>query len=207
MAFAALGIKLTSPGPIFYMAERMGRSEQPFAMLKFRSMHVRKEADSQITAPNDARIFRFGGFLRASKIDELPQLINVLRGDMSLVGPRPESVGIVRDHYTDWMKETLSVRPGITSPGAIFGYTHGNAYLDDADPEGSYLANLLGPKLAIERAYIDRANIFRDLSVRFRTAFAVLAIAFGKRHFALPAEAKIAQQWFDFEAQAKREGS
>jgi lipopolysaccharide/colanic/teichoic acid biosynthesis glycosyltransferase len=204
MAVAALGIKLTSPGPMFYMAQRMGRLERPFAMAKFRTMHVRQEADSQITAPNDARIFRFGGFLRLTKIDELPQLWNVLNGDMSIVGPRPEAVGIVRDHYTDWMKETLRVRPGVTSPGALFGYTHGDAYLDDADPEGSYLANLLGPKLAIERAYIERANVLADIGVMFRTALAVVLIAAGKREFALPAEAEAAKPWFDFGADEKR---
>lgn len=198
MAVAAIGIALTSPGPIFYRAERMGRGERPFAMYKFRTMRVRAETGSEITGPNDARIFPFGHLLRLTKIDELPQLWNVLVGDMSIVGPRPESVAIVRQCYNGWMKETLAVRPGITSPGAIFGYTHGDVYLDDADPEGSYADRLLAPKLAIERAYLDRASLAGDIAVIFRTVVAVLCFVFGRRRFALPREAASATRWYDF---------
>jgi lipopolysaccharide/colanic/teichoic acid biosynthesis glycosyltransferase len=176
----------------------MGRFERPFYMLKFRTMHVRADSGSQISAPNDARIFGFGALLRTTKIDELPQLWNVLIGQMSIVGPRPESVAIVRDHYTDWMKETLRVRPGVTSPGAIFGYTHGDRLLDDADPEGSYLTHLLAPKLAIERAYLDSANVWRDIAVMLRTGLTIVQIIMGRPAHRLPPEVDAAAQWHDF---------
>src|SRR5690606_34349615 len=149
--------------PVLYYAERVGYGGRPFCMYKFRTMHVREEAGPEITGPNDARVFRFGALLRKTKLDELPQLLNVLSGEMSIVGPRPESVAIVREHYVPWMKETLLARPGITSPGAIFGYTHGEAMLDAADPEGSYVKAQLIPKLAIERAYMERATVLRDV--------------------------------------------
>jgi len=195
---AIIGIKLTSPGPVFYNADRMGRNIKPFAMHKFRTMDLREDAGFQITAPNDDRVFPFGNFLRRTKIDELPQFWNVLIGDMSIVGPRPESVPIVRESYNEWMLETLQVRPGITSPGAIFGYTHEGQVLDDEDPEGSYIANMLAPKLAIELCYIKRANILSDFGIMFRTASTIAALLLGKRHFPLPMEARDAQRYYDF---------
>ena len=202
--FGIVGIKLASPGPAFFRARRMGRSGRPFEMLKLRTMHVDDGRGAQITSANDARVFQFGRFLRASKIDELPQLWNVLTGEMSLVGPRPEAVGIVKQHYTDWMMETLAVRPGVTSPGAIFYYTRGEHLVDDADPEGSYARDLLPPKLAIERAYIERQTVFTDIAVIARTIWTVLAILAGKRNFALPSEAARAKRWARFDQETPR---
>ena len=192
---SALAVRLGSPGPIFYRAARAGVGGAPFAMLKFRTMHVAAHQGPEITAPNDARIFRAGALLRKLKLDELPQFWNVLAGDMSIVGPRPESLAIVESQYAPWMMETLAVRPGITSPGAIFGYTHADALLDPADPEGSYVAHVLGPKLAIERAYIERATFFSDLAVMLRTAWTILLVAVGRTRFALPREAREAARW------------
>ncbi len=207
VAVGAIGIKLSSPGPAFYHAQRMGRFEKPFRMHKLRTMHVRTSGGAQITGPNDPRIFAFGNFLRLTKIDELPQLWNVLVGDMSIVGPRPESVDIVRDHYSDWMKETLRVRPGITSPGAIFGYEYGDILLDDADPEGSYVHHMLEPKLAIERAYVERANILRNLGVIVRTGLAILRQIAGASSPHLPAEAHLAGNWYRFDSVIGRESA
>lgn len=198
MTLAIVGIKLSSNGPVLFRAARMGRFEQPFQMFKFRTMTIREENGPEITAPNDNRVFPFGKLLRNSKIDELPQLWNVLTGDMTLVGPRPESVSIVNDHYQDWMRETLTVRPGITSPGAIFGYTHAHALLDDHDPDQSYLDHVLAPKLAIELAYLAKANLFTDIGVIVRTACTVIMIILGRRHFALPSEARAAGKWHEF---------
>ena len=99
-------------------------------MYKFRTMRVSANASS-ITAASDSRVFPFGAFLRATKIDELPQLVNVLKGDMSLVGPRPEAPEIVRDHYTADDLTTLQVPPGLTSPGSVYYYTHGESTLAD----------------------------------------------------------------------------
>jgi lipopolysaccharide/colanic/teichoic acid biosynthesis glycosyltransferase len=197
---AMLGVKLTSPGPALYWAERMGRNGRPYRMAKLRTMHLRGEGGPEITAPGDPRIFAFGRFLRLTKIDELPQLWNVLKGDMSLVGPRPESVAIVERDYRDWMLETLAVRPGITSPGAIFGYTHGDDLLDPADPEGSYVGCQLPAKLAIELAYMQHRNLLRDVGVMLRTGWTVVQIAFGRRRFPLPREVADAAHWHDFSA-------
>jgi lipopolysaccharide/colanic/teichoic acid biosynthesis glycosyltransferase len=172
MLIAALGVALSSPGPVLYRARRVGRGQTAFIMLKFRTMH-RGDGGPVITAQTDSRVFGFGRFLRRTKLDELPQFINVLRGDMSVVGPRPEDPAIVRDHYTDWMLDTLGARPGITSPGALFYYARGEGLIEASDPEGSYATRLLPPKLAVERAYQDRATVLSDLGVIGQTALAI----------------------------------
>jgi lipopolysaccharide/colanic/teichoic acid biosynthesis glycosyltransferase len=175
LLMAALGIKLTSPGPILYKANRIGKGGKPFQMLKFRTMHVDSDRASAITMPGDKRIFGFGIWLRRLKIDETLQFWNILAGDMSLVGPRPEDPKIVERDYVDWMNETLLVSPGLTGPGSVYGYIFGDALLDDADPEGSYARNLLPPKLALERAYMERANVLIDCQYMVLTAWAVVA--------------------------------
>lgn len=180
LALAAIGVRLSSNGPIFFRAQRVGRGGIPFKMLKFRTMHVHS-GGPVITSHGDSRIFPFGSFLRKSKIDELPQFYNVLKGDLSVVGPRPEDPKIVRKHYTDWMMETLDVRPGITSPGAVYYYLLGEDLVDPIHPERSYVERLLPAKLAVERAYLERANFFSDLKVVGLTALAVLGPPFGLR--------------------------
>lgn len=181
LALAATGITIASPGPVFFRAIRAGKRGEPFAMLKFRTMHVGADKQSAITAPEDKRIFGFGLMLRRLKIDELPQFWNILLGDMSLVGPRPEDPKIVERDYTGWMRETLSVAPGVTSPGAVYGYLFGEALLDGNDPEGSYARYLLPPKLALERAYLERANLFSDLYYVALTAWAICAHVLGRK--------------------------
>lgn len=178
LALAAIGVRLSSRGPIFFRAQRVGRGGAPFEMLKFRTMHMHS-GGPVVTSHGDSRIFGFGWFLRRSKIDELPQFYNVLKGDLSVVGPRPEDPKIVNEHYTDWMKETLNVRPGITSPGAIYYYLFGEKLVDRADPERSYIERLLPAKLAVDRAYLERANLVSDIKVVGLTALAVLGSPFG----------------------------
>lgn len=195
LVIAAVGIRVTSPGPIFYMAHRIGKGGHPFAMLKFRTMHVDSDKLSAITSPDDKRIFGFGLLLRRLKIDELPQFWNILVGDMSLVGPRPEDPKIVARDYTDWMKETLQVAPGVTSPGAVYGYLFGDALLEDADPEGSYARNLLPPKLALERAYMDRAGFVSDLGYVLLTAWAIVAHVLGRQVRLPQADIDAAHYW------------
>ena len=189
LALAALGIRLTSPGPIFYRARRVGRGGEPFTMLKFRTMHVDQgQGASVITSADDPRVFAFGRLLRQTKLDELPQLLHVLSGEMSMVGPRPEDPKIVAEHYTDAYRETLRVRPGLASPGSIYNYTHGDALLASADTESAYVERLLPPKMALERVYARDASLLYDLRVVLRTAAVILAIALGKREFDEPPE-------------------
>ena len=181
---AAVGIKLTSPGPVFYPAKRVGKDGRLFSMHKFRTMHWRPQyVGAAITGRNDSRIFGFGAFLRKSKIDELPQFLDVLKGDMSIVGPRPEDPGVVERDYTDWMKETLKVKPGITSPGAIWGYTCAEALMTGDNPEKDYAEKVLPYKLALEYVYTQRQSMTYDLQLVFRTAAVIPRIVLGKKNF------------------------
>ncbi|MFK7902511.1 MAG: sugar transferase [Nitratireductor sp.] len=174
MAIAFIGIRLTSKGPIFYEAARIGKDGALLTMYKFRTMHVNDGKGSAITSPNDARIFKFGAFLRASKIDELPQLYNIIKGDMSFVGPRPEDPSIVDKYYTKWMHETLAVRPGLTSPGTLYFMKGFSAAVSDDDAEQSYSDKILAPKLELDLKYIKTQTFIKDLGIIFETAMTVL---------------------------------
>ena len=185
---AAAGIAVSSRGPVLFRARRAGRHGREFTMYKFRTMHARAEPGTAITAPADPRVFRFGHWLRASKIDEIPQLINVLSGDMSIVGPRPEDPDIVRRCYTDEDRQTLAVRPGLASPGSIYNYTHGDELLAAVDTVAAYQATLLPMKLALDRVYLRNATFAYDLRIIARTLYVLLARACGRRRFAPPPE-------------------
>lgn len=167
-AVIALIIKLTSPGPVFYMAQRTGRSGQPFKLYKFRSMVV--GADKQgpgITTAGDARITRIGRILRKSKLDELPQFINVLRGEMSLVGPRPEDPRYVA-LYTPEQREVLMVRPGITSPASVY-YRDEESLLTGDDWESRYIQEIMPAKLQIDLDYARSGDLLDDFKIIGRT--------------------------------------
>lgn len=191
---AVIGIWISSKGPIFYRASRIGIGGQEFEMLKFRSMHASSKG-AVITAKGDSRIFKFGSIIRALKIDEIPQLYNVLKGDMSIVGPRPEDPKIVEKFYTPWMKETLQVKPGITSPGAVFYYIMGEDKIDVNFPEESYVKNMLPPKLAIELAYLSRANFLSDFAVILNTILAIIGEAVGFNASLPRRDMKAAEAW------------
>lgn len=190
LAIAALGIRLSSRGPVLYRATRAGRRGKLFTMYKLRTMEVRAPVveDSVITASDDKRVFPFGALLRRSKIDELPQLFNVLRGDMTFVGPRPEDPKVVAQHYTPEQWETLDVPPGLTSPGALYSTTHGERWLSQAAAERDYYEHLMPLKLALDRVYVRHSSVFYDLGVIARTAMVVTGRAFGRRHFPDPPE-------------------
>ena len=193
---AAIGIKFTSPGPIFFRAQRVGRNGVQFTMYKLRTMHVAHDNNaSSITAPGDSRVFPIGNLIRKLKIDELPQFWNILNGDMSLVGPRPEAPNIVEQHYRDWMHETLLIRPGVTSPGAIYNYLMADTLLDHNDPEGSYARNVLPPKLALERAYLERASFLSDLGYVILTAWSIMANVLGYASQLPKADITNARRW------------
>ena len=169
---AALAIKLGSPGPVFYRAVRVGKDGVPFKLYKFRSMVVNADRlGAGITTANDARITGIGRFLRRTKLDELPQLINVLRGEMSLVGPRPEDPRYVA-LYTAEQRRVLAVRPGITSLASV-RYRSEEALLSGADWEQVYIQQIMPDKLAIDLAYIERATLLSDLGVLWQTVRAV----------------------------------
>ena len=207
MLIGFLGIKLTSPGPAIYRASRSGQFGHKFTMYKLRTMHVASGNASAITGPNDTRIFPFGNLLRRTKIDELPQFWNVLFGDISIVGPRPEDPGIVDKYYTEWMMDTLEVRPGITSPGALFGYCFGDLYLDPEQPESSYGELQLPPKLAIERAYIERMSLGSNLGVILATARTIGELVLTSKKPALPFDSIAARKWCGDEAFVRAEST
>lgn len=169
----ALAVKLGSPGPIFYRANRVGRYGTPFKLLKFRSMVI--DADRigpAVTGAADPRITWVGRFLRRTKLDELPQLINVLRGEMSVVGPRPEDPRYVA-LYTDEQREVLNVRPGITSPASV-AYRNEEAMLVGDDWEKHYVEQIMPAKLAVDLEYARNASLWRDVRVilgTFRALF------------------------------------
>jgi len=192
---AALGIRLSSPGPVLYRAIRAGRRGRLFTMYKLRTMENRvagasapEPKESVITAANDSRVFPFGALLRRAKVDELPQLFNILRGDMAFVGPRPEDPKVVAQHYTPEQWETLDVAPGLTSPGALYSTTHGERWLTEEEAERNYYEHLLPLKLALDRVYVRHASMSYDLGVIARTVTIVAGRALGRRHFPEPPE-------------------
>ena len=164
----AVWIKRDSPGPVFYRATRVGKDGKLFRLYKFRSMVA--GADRQgpgITASGDARVTRAGRFLRRTKLDELPQLINVMQGDMSLVGPRPEDPRYVA-LYTPEQRQVLAVRPGITSAASLT-FRHEEELLAGANWETVYRTQVLPDKLAIDLAYLAQRTLWSDLVLILRT--------------------------------------
>ncbi|HTI05320.1 MAG TPA: sugar transferase [Gemmatimonadales bacterium] len=197
IAIAAIGIKLSDRGPVFYRARRVGYLGREFTMFKLRTMKHEEDGDAGgavITGHGDERITTIGRFLRRSKIDELPQLFNVLRGDMAIVGPRPEDPAIVLEHYSTGDLETLGVRPGLASPGSIYQFTSGDKLLTGNDPEARYVDKLLKTKLALDRVYLRRASMRRDMEIIGRTLWAIGAVAAGRRKFAPPPEMTAARR-------------
>jgi lipopolysaccharide/colanic/teichoic acid biosynthesis glycosyltransferase len=175
MIVIALAIRLTTPGPALYLQERIGRGGNPFRMLKFRTMVVGADhGGALVTGNHDPRITRAGAVLRATKADELPQLINVLRGHMTLIGPRPEVARYVA-LYSPAERALLSVRPGLTGPGQLFFSAEQAGDLDGlADPEGHYVSHQLHPKLALDLDYLLRRSLREDLAVVLRTLSSLL---------------------------------
>lgn len=164
----ALWIRLDSPGPALFRQERVGRHGKPFRIHKFRTMRT-DAAGLPLTVGLDARITRAGHWLRSRRLDELPQLIDVLKGDMSLVGPRPEVPRYVQ-HYPPALREAvLSVRPGITDPASLAHLDEGALLAQAADPERAYVEQVLPAKLAQQVAYAGSATLASDLRILLRT--------------------------------------
>ena len=165
----AIWIKLDSPGPVFYRQTREVRHNKDFRIFKFRSMRVGSDKGSLVTiGGRDPRVTRSGYFIRKFKIDELPQLINVFTGDMSLVGPRPE----VRHYVNYWTPEqmrVLDVRPGITDPASI-RFRNENELLEKAqDPERYYIDVIMQEKIKLYLEYVEKSSFWYDIKLIFQT--------------------------------------
>jgi lipopolysaccharide/colanic/teichoic acid biosynthesis glycosyltransferase len=166
-----IGIKISSPGPVFYIANRVGLGGELFSMYKFRSMHIDESANEKGLRPEQSRIFPFGQFLRNIKIDELPQVLNVFLGHMTVVGPRPaarDQVGITRfGKY----KILNSLKPGLTSPSALYDYIFGDQVVNESD----YEMKILPTRLALDLYYIQKQGFFYDLKIIAYTGFCIVA--------------------------------
>ena len=165
----AVWIVIDNPGPVFYRQMRVGKDGRDFGLLKFRSMRIGADKESLITiGEHDSRITRAGYYIRKYKLDELPQLWNVLIGDMSLVGPRPEVRRYV-DMYTDEQRQVLTVRPGITDYASI-EYIDENRILAQAeDPDRTYIEEILPAKIALNMRYIKHQTLGEYMKIIFLT--------------------------------------
>ncbi len=170
----ALWIKCDSAGPVFFRQERVGRGGKPFRILKFRTMRPDSDRGIQVTVGEaDSRITRSGRFIRKWKLDELPQLVNVLRGEMSLVGPRPETPKYVA-FWTAEQRHVLDVRPGITDPASIRYRNENEMLAGREDPERYYIEVLMQEKLALQLEYVCHHSFWGDIGILFQTFLAVV---------------------------------
>lgn len=165
-------IRWDSPGPVFFRQERVGRGGRLFRIHKFRTMR-HGAGGLALTVGDDARITRSGRFLRRTRLDELPQLWDVLAGDMSLVGPRPEVPRYVALYPAELRARALAVRPGITDPASLAHLDEARLLAAAADPELAYVQQILPAKVAQAAAYAERATLATDLAVLARTARAL----------------------------------
>ena len=170
----AIWIKLDSKGPVFYRQVRVGYKNKDFRIYKFRSMRVGADKGSLVTiGGHDPRITRSGYFIRKFKFDELPQLINVFVGDMSLVGPRPEVRHYV-DYWTPEQMHVLDVRPGITDPASI-KFRNENELMDKAeDPEKYYIEVIMQEKIRLYLEYVSKHSFLYDLALIFKTFWVIV---------------------------------
>lgn len=177
-------IKIVSPGPAIYIAKRVGKAGEVFDCYKFRSMRVDSGKVRLTTLENDDRIFPFGNFIRKTKIDEMPQVVNILKGEMSVVGPRPEDKDNADKVYVGEYKHILDVKPGLTSTASLYDYTHGELY----DDEESYEKEFMPQKLKLELYYVKNASFGYDIVLILRTAWLIILKTCGKKKFEKPKE-------------------
>ena len=170
MLIVAIWIKLDSPGPVFFRQERVGRHGKVFRIHKFRTMTVDAEQRGlQLTVGADARVTRVGRVLRANRLDELPQYFDVLAGDMSVVGPRPDVPRYVDRWPADLRDRVLAVRPGMADPASLKFRDEASLLAQAADPEREYMEVILPRKLALAADYADHASLWTDLGVIARS--------------------------------------
>lgn len=170
----ALLIKLESKGPVFFLQTRVGLNNTDFKLFKFRSMFMDAEKRGQLTVGmRDPRITRMGYYLRKFKLDELPQLLNVIKGDMSLVGPRPEVRKYVNFYNTKQM-QVLTVRPGITDYASIKFINENELLAQANDPEAFYISDIMPQKLELNISYIKQKGFFKDISLILKTFLKII---------------------------------
>jgi putative colanic acid biosynthesis UDP-glucose lipid carrier transferase len=177
-------IKIVSPGPVIYKAKRVGKNGVLFDCFKFRSMRVDSGKVRLTTLENDDRIFPFGKFIRKAKIDEMPQVVNILKGQMSVVGPRPEDKENADKVYVGEYKHILDVKPGLTSTASLYDYTHGELFED----EELYEKKFLPKKLKLELYYVNHRSFWYDIFLALKTAWLIILKTCGKKEFEEPIE-------------------
>jgi lipopolysaccharide/colanic/teichoic acid biosynthesis glycosyltransferase len=168
LILTALMVKLDSPGPVLFKQQRMGKGFRPFWIYKFRTMRNLPARGPKITIGNDPRITRVGRFLRQTKLDELPQLINILRGEMSVVGPRPEVPHYVKLYPKEY-QEILTIRPGLTDLASLKYRDEAALLARTENPEQEYVTRILPDKINLAKDYLQRASFFFDLHVILKT--------------------------------------
>jgi lipopolysaccharide/colanic/teichoic acid biosynthesis glycosyltransferase len=172
----AVAVRLDSPGPVFFRQRRVGQYGRTFRIFKFRTMTDGADKKGvQLTASGDARVTRVGKLLRKTKLDEVPQLLNVVRGEMSLVGPRPEVPEYTR-RYTPEESKVLALRPGITGPASLVFIDEERLLASAADPEKFYVDTLMRRKLQLDLSYCRNVSVLEDLRIIFRTLAGVAGV-------------------------------
>ena len=173
MIIIAILIKLDSKGPIFFKQVRVTKNGREFKIFKYRTMRVGSDKFSQITVGKDSRITKVGDFLRKYKLDEIPQLINVLVGDMSLVGPRPEVPKYVA-LYTEEQREILKVRAGITDYASIEFSNENDILANETDPEKAYIEKIMPRKIELNKKYLSEILVMTDIKIILLTIKKIL---------------------------------
>ena len=169
----AILIKLDSKGPIFFKQVRVTKNGREFKIFKYRTMKIGSDKYSQITVGKDSRITKIGDFLRKYKLDEIPQLINVLIGDMSLVGPRPEVPKYVA-LYTEEQREILKVRAGITDYASIEFSNENDILANETDPEKAYIEKIMPRKIGLNKKYLSEISVMTDIKIILLTIKKIL---------------------------------
>jgi O-antigen biosynthesis protein WbqP len=174
---AIIGIEISDFGPVFYLCDRVGKDNKHFRMYKFRSMRVDKSANEKSLRPDQNRIFKFGEFIRSTKIDELPQLINVLIGDMSVIGPRPASADQISITRSGKYERISELKPGLSSPSAIYDYIFG----DDITSEAEYMEKVFPTRMLLDLYYLKVKGLGYDIKMIWWTILSILAHGQRKR--------------------------
>lgn len=175
MICISLIIPFCSKGPVLYKARRVGINGELFTLYKFRTMIINSGPIKITTLTNDSRVYKFGRFLRYTKLDELPQLINILFGKMSFVGPRPEDEENADIIYKDKYKKLIEIKPGLTSLGSLLDYIEG----ENIEDESIYVKDFLHRKLDLELYYVNNRNFRLDIIILFKTFIVIILKFFG----------------------------